>query len=106
MYMPEIKTIYNQLKSSAKKRNISFELSLSDLYNISYPLTCPILDIPLKFNRGSLQDNSYSVDRVDSSKGYTIDNIIIISWRANKLKSNASMDEIKRIFEFYNNLNN
>jgi hypothetical protein len=101
--MPEIKQIYNQLKASAKSRNIPFDLTPLDLYNISYPLTCPVLGIPLKFNRGSQQDNSYSIDRKDSSKGYSIDNIIVISWRANKLKSDASMDEIKKIFEFYNN---
>lgn len=33
--LPEIKTIYNRLKSSAKKRGISFDLTLSDLNNIN-----------------------------------------------------------------------
>jgi hypothetical protein len=95
--LPEIKQIHTRLKQSAKSRNIPFDLSLSDLNNLTFPLTCPILNIPLKFNRGSLQDNSYSVDRIDSSKGYTIENIEIISWRANRLKNNGTIDEIQKL---------
>lgn len=101
-YLPEIKTIYNRLKLSAKKRNIPFELTLTDLNNLSFPITCPILNIPLTFNRGQAQDNSYSIDRIDSSKGYTIDNIVVISLKANKLKNNATSNELKQIAEYYN----
>nr|QMP83677.1 MAG: hypothetical protein [Caudoviricetes sp.] len=102
--VPEIKTIYNRLKSSAKKRNIHFDLSLTDLNNLTYPITCPILGIPLKFNRDKLKDNSYSIDRIDSTKGYVIDNIIVISWKANRLKSNATNEELEKISAFYANL--
>jgi hypothetical protein len=101
-YIPDIKTIYNRLKSSAKRRGITFDLTLSDLYYLSYPITCPVLGIPLRFNRGKAEDNSYSIDRIDSTKGYSIDNIIVISWKANKLKSTASMDELKRLNDYYN----
>ena len=102
--LPEIKTIYNSLKQSAKKRDIPFDLSLSELNNLTFPITCPILGIPLKFNRGARQDNSYSFDRIDSTKGYTIDNIIIVSWKANRLKNNATNLELQKISEFYNNV--
>src|SRR5574343_869888 len=101
-YLPEVKTIYNRLKSSAKTRNISFDLTLSDLYYLSYPITCPVLGIPLRFNRGKVEDNSYSIDRIDSTKGYSIDNIIVISWKANRLKSIASKEELKQLNDFYN----
>lgn len=100
----DTRKIYTRLKSSAKKRNIDFNLSLTDLNNLSFPLTCPILGIPLKFNNGQLQDNSYSIDRIDSSKGYEIDNIIVISWKANRLKNNATNTELKLISEFYNEI--
>lgn len=99
--LPEIRTIYNRLKTSAKKRNISFELTLVDLNNLSFPITCPILGIPLKFNRGNQEDNSYSIDRIDSTKGYTADNIIVISWKANRLKNNATDQELQQLAEFY-----
>lgn len=95
MYIPEVKTLYNRLKASAKKRNIDFNLQVTDMYYLSYPITCPVLGIPLQFNRGKVQDNSYSIDRIDSSLGYTLDNIQVISYRANTLKNNATADELK-----------
>ncbi len=97
MYTPDVKTIYNRLKSSAKKRNIAFTLTVTDLHELSYPITCPILNIPLRFNRGRVQDNSYSIDRKDSSLGYERDNIQVISYRANMLKNNATADELKQL---------
>lgn len=102
MYHPDIKTIYNRLKNSAKKRNIEFDLSLTDLNNLTWPITCPIIGLPLKYNKGKPLDNSYSIDRIDSSKGYTIDNIIVISYKANRLKNNATNKELQQISEFYN----
>lgn len=101
MYIPEIRIIYNRLKSSAKRRHIPFELTIQDLLHLDLPITCPILNIPLIYNRGKADDNSYSIDRIDSTLGYTIDNIIVISLKANKLKNNATKDELKQIADFY-----
>jgi hypothetical protein len=98
--LPEIKTLYNRLKSSAKSRNIEFKLSITDLYDLSFPITCPILGIPMKFNRGVPQDDSYSIDRVDSSKGYIADNIRVISYRANRLKSDGTKTEIIKLSDY------
>jgi len=97
----DVKQIYNQLKASALKRGIEFDLDLVELNDLSFPITCPILDIPLKYHRGKAQDNSYSIDRRDSSKGYTIDNIVVISNRANKLKSDATVNEMRLLVEDY-----
>lgn len=101
---PEIKSIYNRLKASAKRRNIEFKLTIPELNHLSFPITCPILGIPLSFNRLEAQDNSYSFDRIDSSKPYEIDNIIVVSWRANKLKNNATKEELEKIANFYNSI--
>jgi len=97
----DLSGLLSQLKSSASKRGIAFDLSVSDLNEISFPITCPVLGIPLRFNRGKVKDDSYSVDRMDSSKGYTVDNIVIVSYRANKLKSDATLEELKSITAFY-----
>lgn len=104
MFIPETKKIYNHLKSSAKRRNIPFDLTLIDLNNFTFPINCPITGEKLKY-KGSLEDNTYSFDRIDSSKGYTIDNLIIISWRANKLKNNATLKELNQLADFYTKLN-
>ncbi len=99
-----LRGLLNHLKQSAKKRDIYFDLTMVDLNNLSFPLTCPILGIPLYFNSGFAADDSYSVDRIDSDKGYTIDNVIIVSNRVNTLKSNATVDEMRKIADFYSKL--
>lgn len=98
--LPEIKTIYNRLKQSAKSRQIPFDLTLLELYDLSFPITCPILGMPLKFNRGTAQDDSFSIDRIDSTLGYCINNIHVISWRANRLKNDATLEELQKISNY------
>lgn len=104
MYQPDLKLIYKRLKSSAKRRDIPFELTLMELYDMGWPITCPVLGIPLKFNRGRPGDDSYSFDRKDSKLGYHIDNLVIVSYKANRLKSNAHKDELTALANFYQEL--
>lgn len=100
----DLHRLLSQLKSSAKGRCIEFDLDVTDLNNLSFPICCPILGIPLAFNNGKALDNSYSIDRIDSSQGYNIDNIIVISNRANILKRDATLDELQRLSNFYTEL--
>lgn len=87
-------------KDRARATNIPFFLVLED---IIIPKVCPILGILLVPKRGlSKKDklivggrfNSPSIDRIDNTKGYTKDNVQIISWRANHLKNTATLDEL------------
>jgi len=89
--------IYIQCKARAKRQNIPFNLDLSDIIIPSY---CPILGIELKHNRtgengGKAKPNSPSIDKFDNSKGYVKGNIWIISYKANAMKNNASIEELK-----------
>ena len=98
---PEYKEIIRRLKQPARKRGIEFNLTTTDLDYIGFPLTCPVLGIPLKWNRGEPKDDSYSFDRKDSSLGYTKDNIEIISFKANRAKNNLSADELKKFSQYF-----
>ena len=100
-----LKIIHSRLKESAKKRNIHFDLSESDIDDIGIPIHCPILGLKLAFNRGKQLDNSISFDRINSAEGYTRDNIIIVSMRANRLKSDATLKELQQISSYYTILN-
>ena len=103
-YKKNLKELWQQLKQSATKRKIPFSLTLNDLNNLSFPVTCPILGLELKFNKNKAADDSYSIDRVDSSRGYEIDNIVVISQKANRIKNNATSDELAKIEQFYRKL--
>jgi hypothetical protein len=48
--------------------------------------------------------NAPSIDRIDNNKGYTKDNIMVISRRANILKKDATFDELITIGKFYERL--
>lgn len=100
----DFKLLWSQLKASANKRGIPFELVPTDIDEIGIPITCPVLGIPLFFHRDKVEDDSISFDRIDSTKGYTVDNLIVISYRANKLKSNGTLDEFKKLVEFYSGI--
>jgi len=78
----------------ALQLGVTFDLTLED---IVVPVVCPLLGITLQRGVGSggRVDSSPSLDRKDPSKGYTRDNVWVISWRANKLKSDAMGDEIR-----------
>lgn len=88
--------ILSRLKSRCKQRNLSFDLDEQD---IIIPQFCPILGIPLKFN-SSLQDDSVSVDRIDPKQGYIRGNIMIMSMRANRIKTDATIEELEKVLHF------
>ena len=86
------KLLYHQAKSSAKRRNIEFSITEND---IIIPDMCPILGITLTKIRGKGRINSnVSIDRRDPRLGYTPENIWIISDLANRMKSNATQEEL------------
>lgn len=89
--------LFSGVKSRAKKKNIEFDIELSE---IKWPKTCPVLHIPIDYTSRKHSDDSPSFDRVDNSKGYVKDNVQIISLRANQLKNNASLDELKSIVKY------
>lgn len=50
---------------------------------------------------------SYSIDRIDSSKGYIQGNVVITTTKINLMKGTMSTEEFKKtIEELYNNINN
>lgn len=89
---PEWK-MHQRAKSRCKKSGIEFSLEVSD---IIIPDKCPILGIPLNvnFGRSGGRKDSPSLDRIDNSKGYTKDNIQIISNLANIMKASANEKEL------------
>ena len=98
MGIDEVSAIWSRAKYRAKRKGWEFTLQQND---IVIPETCPLLGIPLICHRGQggQQGNSPSIDRKDSKKGYTPDNIWIISNRANTLKNDASLQELELLVE-------
>lgn len=75
-------------------RGIPFEITEADLV---IPDVCPVFKTPFCLDGHGRQPNSPSLDRIDNSKGYTKDNIRVVSWKVNSLKSNATADELIKV---------
>lgn len=86
--------LYNSAKTRAKQRNEEFSIDLED---IIIPELCPLLGIRLQYNEGIKQDTSYSLDRIDSTKGYIKGNIWVVSLRANRIKNDSTIEELEMI---------
>jgi hypothetical protein len=96
-----IQMLINASKQRARQKGIEHTLTVGELKSI-FPIdnVCPILGIDLVFSTTGFSDNSPSVDKIDPSKGYTLDNVQVISWRANRLKSDATVEELEKVVAF------
>ena len=92
-YTP-VNRMFLSAKKRAQRKGIEFTITKED---IIIPETCPVFGIPLEFGKLKHRMNSPSLDRIDNSKGYTPDNIWIISYRANSIKYDATVEEIKLV---------
>lgn len=91
------KRIFTACRKRCKAGGVPFDLTFDD---VAIPEVCPVLGLPLSNDRNQSRDFRPSIDRVDNQKGYTKDNTRIISHRANRIKSDASIDEIRAIYEY------
>lgn len=76
-------------KKRAAQRGIAFEISENDLV---IPEICPVLGIPIVIQSGR-HDGAPSIDRIDNSLGYIKGNVRIISYRANAIKRDMTLEE-------------
>lgn len=83
--------ICSRARYRAKQIGVEFDLHFTD---IELPTHCPVFGLELDYAATKQCDNSPSIDRVDSTKGYTKDNIWIVSWKFNSLKKNATLQEL------------
>lgn len=80
---------------------------------IDLPEYCPMLGSKLNYN-GTLdahgfrgrEENSPSIDKIIPENGYVIDNIHVISWRANRIKNDSTTEELGKIYNYMLNLQN
>lgn len=80
--------LFLECRARAKRLGFEFNLEPSD---IVVPVACPVFGFVLD---SAKRDTSASVDRIDSSLGYVRGNVRVISYLANRMKSNASPEQL------------
>jgi len=101
--IPWAKLKLSKIKAGLKRRNhlnISVTLTAEDIIGlIPKDLKCPIYKKLFIF-KGQSQWN-LSFDRIDNNKGYTKDNVVVVSSRANTIKNTATLKELYHVADFY-----
>jgi hypothetical protein len=92
------KIMLARVKARALENGIPFGLTVSDF---DIPDVCPVLGIPLTPQEGrGGGPNSPSLDRITPALGYVRGNVVVISKRANIIKSDATADEIQKVADW------
>lgn len=96
-----LQMLINASKQRAKLNDRKHNINVEDIKAI-YPVDgcCPIFGLKLEFNGAGFRDSSPSIDRIDSTKGYTRDNIQVISWKANRIKGAATLQDLEMLVAY------
>lgn len=92
------RTLLRNSRYRAKRDAIKHTLTLADF---EVPTHCPVLGVRLRPSSGRAGPYSPSLDRIDPSQGYVPGNVVVVSWRVNELKKDATVQEMERICAFY-----
>jgi hypothetical protein len=84
-------------KANATKVGYTWSVSFGEL---EWPSKCPILGIELDYFAETRQENSPSFDRIDNNLGYDRGNVVILSWRANRIKNDGTPYEHRAIADY------
>lgn len=95
-------TLVLAARSRAKKARLSCDITVDTIH---WPTHCPVLGIKLDYNRTvagdrKLRNNYPSLDRRTNDLGYVQGNVFVISHRANRMKSDATVAELEAILVY------
>jgi predicted HicB family RNase H-like nuclease len=105
-----LSSIFWASKQNAKKRNLDHNIDLEyikELFNTQQSL-CYYTNKEMFIDTRTKKNNedSVSLDRVDSSKGYIKGNVVLCRWVVNRIKNDLSTNKffeiIKEIYKFNN----
>jgi hypothetical protein len=98
------KMLVRAARRRAKGKGIACTITWKDISPL--PTHCPVFGYKLNYGPGrglKLYENkaAASLDRIRNSRGYVPGNVIVISLRANLLKGQATLAELRKIAVFF-----
>lgn len=88
-----LRSLLTIARKRARKNGLDFDISVDD---IELPSVCPLLGVEVKHMHEN-RANRPSIDRIDNTKGYIKGNVVVVSLRANIIKSDATASELRTI---------
>ena len=98
--------MFSNAKIRAKKKNLPFNITAEYLKKI-WPKDnkCPVLRIKFvmgyKTTRGKSKNFAPSLDKIEPKKGYVKGNVIVVSDLVNRMKQDASLEQLEQIYKFF-----
>jgi hypothetical protein len=98
-YQEVPKTFLCMIKANAKERDIGLSITIEDIWDlyIKQDRKCALSGIPISFAKTQTAEGkklqTASLDRIDSNKDYTIDNIQLVHKSINRIKMAVPQDE-------------
>ena len=87
----------SRAKRRAIRADVEYNLSTEYLAAVTED-KCPVFDTPFVFRgMGVTYDASPSLDRLDPKAGYVKGNVIVISLKANRIKSAYTSDDVFKV---------
>jgi hypothetical protein len=101
--------VYGRYKARAKTKNVDFSLSKIDFLNITQSKCFYCNCEPNQIYRGeAVRNGEYvynGIDRIDSTKGYTLDNTVTCCWMCNRSKGADTLEYFYQwVDNAYNNI--
>lgn len=87
--------MWRRAVARAALKGFDCNITFDDL--LPLPKKCPVLGISLRASRGPQDPQAYSLDRIENKKGYILGNIIVMSYKANRLKNDGTAQEHEAI---------
>lgn len=88
--------MFMEAKKRAQRFGLPFTITLDD---IVIPAVCPALGIPLQ-KQGPRSQGSPALDRLRPDQGYVPGNVLVISDLANRIKNNATSQQVRAVGEW------
>ena len=89
--------LFMKARTRAKEQGVPFDITVDD---IVIPEACPVLGMPLEKGNGGWAEGSPTLDKIIPELGYVPGNVAVISWRANRLKCDGTLEEMEVLVEW------
>lgn len=87
--------MWQAAKTRASEKGLEFNIQPDD---VTIPTHCPLLGTPILVGQSfSHREAAPTLDRIDNSKGYVKGNVWVISYRANRIKTDATVEELETV---------
>jgi hypothetical protein len=86
------------MEHGARKRGIDWKIAIEDAWDLFVAQNgkCALTGVPIEFGEGFNDPFTASLDRKDSTIGYTLVNVQWVHKTVNKMKQNLSEEEFIR----------